>query len=344
MKLKHVKALIANLEVGSDNQAPEWVLLFKEGLNHLEDGSPFVVDRQSFDLLMAYLQKRGVEIVWDYEHQTVFTNDKAPASGWSKEYRYTEGRGIEVRVAWTDEAATYITKKEYRYFSPVFYTRKSDSRVVGLHSIALTNTPKTNNLEPLLAKLGADDNPTEQEGTMKFFEKLIAKLGMAEGSTEDQVLAAVAELQKNGDADLIAAKAEVPGDIIAALGLDEGDTSVVVASIHALKQTERGMVSQEEFKKLQAKLAARDAEEAVDAAVGEGKITPDQKDWALNYAKSDLAGFKLFVSKAAVVVPIKDLPRGDSVTHQPTMDETTLQVAKMFGNSEDDLKQHGGLT
>ena len=37
--------------------------------------------------------------------------------------------------------AQYLENKEYRYLSPVVNVRKADNKAVGLHSLALTNTP-----------------------------------------------------------------------------------------------------------------------------------------------------------------------------------------------------------
>ncbi|MDA3835514.1 MAG: hypothetical protein PF495_19250, partial [Spirochaetales bacterium] len=152
--MKGAWIVIANIDA-KDGKAPEWVLLFKEGWGKLDgEEGKFLVDRQAYDALSKAVAGRGNDIVFDYEHQTV-QNTKAPASGWIKELRYDDGVGIMARVDWTEEAIEYITKNEYRYFSPVFFVRKSDSRVIDLHSVALTNVPKTNHLTPLLAKLGA---------------------------------------------------------------------------------------------------------------------------------------------------------------------------------------------
>jgi len=339
MKKYLTHAVIAKINATDQTKAPEWVLLFAAGWGELsEKDGRFFVDRQAFELVRAGIEKRGNEIVWDYEHQTL-TQAKAPAAGWIKELRWTDGVGIEARVEWTEEAAEYIAKKEYRYFSPVFMVNKKDKRVSGLHSVALTNSPKTNNLTPLLAKLGAEHQPTPEDD-MEFLKQLIAKLGLADDATEDQVLAVVDGL--NEKSKTVAAKEVIPPDVITALGLkDSDDASVVVASIHALKQTEKGMVAKADFDALKATLATRDANEAVAGALKAGKITPDQKDWATEYAKRDLTGFNTFVAKAPVVIPTDKLPDGDRIIAKQQVDSETVKVASMFGNTAEDIKKYG---
>lgn len=327
-------AIIAAIDT-ADGQAPEWVLMFKEGWNEVEGVGEFLVDRKAFDTLSAKLLRRGNDIVIDYEHQTI-EGTKAPAAGWWKEIRYEDGRGIVARVDWTDEAAKYIVKQEYRYFSPVFYVRKSDKRVVEVHSVALTNAPKINHLTPLLAKLG--ENYGKKEEDMKeFLKKLAAKLGLAEDTGEDDVLAEVAKLKDKPPE----TKEVVAKEVLEALELNDGDTSVVVASIHALRQTTKGVVSREEFAKLQTDLKKRDAEEVVAKAQAKGKITPDQKDWAKDYAERDLEGFKTFIAKAPVVIPVDKLPDTKLVADAGAIDEATKTVAKMMDVSEEDIKKYG---
>ena len=319
-----------------DGKIPEWILLFKEGWTEVQGEVEYLVDAKSYEMLSAYVAKRGIDIVFDYEHQTI-KGIKAPAAGWIKEYRYVEGRGIEARVEWTEEAVGYILKKEYRYFSQVFGVRKTDQRIVALHSVALTNTPKTNNLTPILAKLG-EDFEKKEEG-MDFFKKLFKALGLADGAKEDDVLTAVAKLDekaKNPDVKEVVAK-----DVLDALDLkEESDTSTVVASIHALKQTDKTGVSREEFEKVTKQLADRDAEEVVAKAGAEGKITPDQTKWATEYATRDLEGFKTFVAKAPVVVPVGKLPEKKETTDDIAADETVMAVAKMMDVSAEDIKKY----
>lgn len=332
MKLFAVIAALG-LESGKD-ALPKWFCLFPEGTNEVEGFGKYLVDRAAWEVVKARLDRRGVDIVFDYEHQTL-ADVKAPAAGWCRDWRYTDGVGIEARIDWTDEAAGYLAKGEYRYFSPVFHVREDDRRLVSIHSVALTNAPRTNQIKPLLAKLGAEHQA--KENNMDLLKMLIAALGLKQESSEEEVLAAVAKL-KQGEPKEVISKA-----VIAALGIEESDESTVVASIHALKQTTKTMVSQEDFKTLQDKLAKRDADEVVAKAVAEGKITPDMKEWADDYAMNDLAGFKTFIAKAPVVIPTKKLPSGDRQETLTTLSDSVMTVAKLMDVDEVDLKEFGGL-
>lgn len=326
--------LIAKIK---DGAAPEWVLLFAAGWGTLADGMKFFVDRQAFDLVQVGIKDRGNEIVWDYEHQTL-ENGQAPAAGWIKELAWDENTGISARVEWTEKAAAYIEAREYRYFSPVYLVRKTDNRVCMLHSVALTNTPKTKHLNPILAKLGSEYKENNMDR-----EKLIIALGLAAVATDSDILEAIAKLEVKIPEEKTIEKMVLPREIVAALDLkDDDSTSTVVASIHALKQGEKNSVSKADFDALAKRLSDRDVNEAVTTAIAKGKITPDQKDWAMDYAMKDLEGFATFVAKAPQVVPVDKLPGKKDAMDNVELNETTMQVAGMMGVSDDDLKKYGG--
>lgn len=330
MKKKYLSAIIASLDLPTGD-LPEWYLIFAKGQIEIEGEGLVLVDEKAFDLVKAGVDRRGVEVVFDYEHQTV-GDQKAPASGWVKDWRWTE-RGIEAKVDWTEEAAGFLAKKEYRYFSPVFYVGKKDGRLCGVHSVALTNTPKTNKLKPLLAKLGAEQKETD----MDLLKMLIAALDLDANADEQAVVAKVKALaDENGKEDNSAILAKLG----TALGVDgNADESTIIASVNALKQGEKMMVSKADFDALQAKIVARDANDVVAAALKIGKITPDQKDWAIKYAKDDPTGFDTFVAKAPVVVPVNGLPASGEI---PTGDVSPeeMVVAKQMGVDVADLKAY----
>ena len=358
--MKKLYSVISTLNVNTGKDLPAWYLIFEEGWNELEGQGKYLVDAKAWDLVNAWISRRGLEIVFDYEHQSV-KGVQAPAAGWGKEWRYTKGLGIEAKIDWNEEAASYLSKGEYRYYSPVFYVNKSDHRLAGVHSVALTNTPKTNHLKPLLAKLGE-----QQQEENNMLEKLITLLSLSEGATEDDVMAAVDNLNNpaNGEqvpeqviaclnlkgtdnlstvvASIEAMSEQVPGLVISALDLqDTDDLSTVVASIEALKQAPKGMVSRVEHEALVLKIAKKDAGEAVAAASLAGKITPDQNDWATKYAERDLSGFNTFVAKAPVVIPVGKLPGASEKQDQVNLDETTKHVASLMGVTQEDLEQFG---
>ena len=328
------KVLFFIAKLSSRKLSGEWMLLFKAGWGELADGMKFFVDKAAFELVQAHIAAQGNEIVFDYEHQTI-KDVKAPASGWIKELVWEDGVGIKARVEWTKAAAKHLEEQEYRFFSPVFFIRQTDKRVCGLHSAALTNTPKTKHLTPILAKLGLVQ--TKEESMDR--EKLIAALGLKDDATDAEILAAVAKLGVEiPEAEV---KEVLPKAVAAALELKEGDgESVAVASIHALKQVEKAGVSLEDFNALKQEIADKNADEAVAEAIAKGKVTPDQKDWALEYAKDNLDGFLVYVAKAPQVVPVDELP-GKKKKASGELTEADVAVAAMMDVDVADLKKHG---
>lgn len=333
---KTYTSMVAKFGLGSGDELPEWYTIFPEGEVEIEGEGSFIVSKEAFTLLKAQIERRGLEIVFDYEHQTL-KDIKSPAAGWCRDWRWEDGVGIQARIDWTEEATGFLKKGEYRYYSPVFFVRKSDQLLAGVHSVALTNAPKTNHLQPLLAKLGAETNHQQTEESMNLLKMLIAALKLNEDATEDEVVAAVKKLQDGSQEEVVAKS------IVEALGLEGGDVSTVVASIHALKQTEKTMVSKSDFEALQAKLAEKDAKTVVAKAMKEGKITPDQKDWATTYATTDPQGFATFVTKAPVVIPQGTLPKDEQQDNPALGDATVLAVAKLMDVDSEDLKTYGGL-
>lgn len=334
------------MEVGG---APEIISVLP--LGHVKSAKgEFDVDGESFAAMKAQIAQRGVDLVVDYEHQTL-TGEQAPAAGWVKELFLDDGQ-IKARVEWTDRAKAYLSNREYRYLSPVITVRKADNKAMGLHSIALTNTPAIEHMEAIVNSLNFEGG----QNTMDFMKELAKLLGLGEDATEEQVKEALkACLEENKslkESAAEAAKQQPPEndkvvankEVCELLGLKAGAaTADVAAAIMALKGGNIGGVNLvEQVKSLEAKLADRDAEEAVEMALKAGKITPAQREWAKGYALKNLEDFKGFVEKAPQVVPMGDVGGPESLAlKRDEVDEATLLVCKQLGISAEDVKQYG---
>ena len=334
------------MEVGG---APEIISVLP--LGHVKSAKgEFDVDGESFAAMKAQIAQRGVDLVVDYEHQTL-TGEQAPAAGWVKELFLDDGQ-IKARVEWTDRAKAYLSNREYRYLSPVITVRKADNKAMGLHSIALTNTPAIEHMEAIVNSLNFEGG----QNTMDFMKELAKLLGLGEDATEEQVKEALkACLEENKslkESAAEAAKQQPPEDdkvvankeVCELLGLKAGAaTADVAAAIMALKSGNIGGVNLvEQVKSLEAKIADRDAEEAVEMALKAGKITPAQREWAKGYALKNLEDFKGFVEKAPQVVPMGDVGGSESLAlKRDEVDEATLLVCKQLGISAEDVKQYG---
>jgi hypothetical protein len=119
-----------------------------------------VTDVESQKLVLEEIKAREIDIVFDYEHQTLYAADNglpAPASGWLS---WKDGFRADDEALWgtpkfTSRGQGFLDADEYRYFSPVAIFEEETRRVISLHSVALTNTPRTNKQEPLTAKVAA---------------------------------------------------------------------------------------------------------------------------------------------------------------------------------------------
>lgn len=327
---------------------PSEIKLLPLGIVHSQKGD-FLVDDESFELIRKRFKERKLDIVIDYEHQTL--NDvQAPAGGWIKEL-YKGEDAIIAKVEWTSRAAEYLKNKEYRYLSPVVMVRKKDQKATTIHSAALTNTPAIDGMFAVVNSLDIDDMETEGGKEMDLKE-LAKTLGLPETASEEEIKNALAEAvnaaekakEQEGKAPDESRKAAVGEEIVAnstilsMLGLKENArTEDVAASIMALKAD--GADIQAEMRALKEKIQEREATEAVEKALKEGKITAAQNEWAKEYAMKDLKGFQSFTDKAPVVVPqgklnLKDTPASSSK-------EVDAVILKNLGISEEDVKKYG---
>lgn len=130
---------------------PTEIKILPLGRVHSQKGD-FTVDGESFDLIRKQFKDRKLDLVIDYEHQTL-SDVQAPAGGWIKDL-YKGEDAIIAKVEWTARAAEYLKNKEYRYLSPVVLVRKRDQKAAAIHSVALTNTPAIDGMFALVNSLG----------------------------------------------------------------------------------------------------------------------------------------------------------------------------------------------
>lgn len=126
---------------------PEEIKILPLGYVQSQKGD-FEVDDESVGLIQGQFKSRRIDIVIDYEHQTL-KDVQAPAGGWIKDI-YKGKDALIAKVQWTDRAKEYLKNKEYRYLSPVVMVRKSDRKAAAIHSVALTNTPAIDGMFPII--------------------------------------------------------------------------------------------------------------------------------------------------------------------------------------------------
>lgn len=307
----------------------------------------FEVDDRDIAGIIRQFKARRLDLVIDYEHQTL-SDVQAPAAGWIKDL-YPGEDALMARVEWTKKGREYIANKEYRYLSPVVLVKKADQHAAVFHSAALTNTPA---ITGMFAIINSDALSIEEEEEPRMeLSALIELLGLEEGTAEEDVLKRIKELTqqaaeegqggqegKEGPAkegtQLVANKT-----VLDLLGLPEdARTEDVTARIMAFKAGDSAL--QRRGAELEKQAASQKAEELVGLAMKDGKLSPAQKEWAVAYALSDPKGFAKFVEKAPVVVP---MGKTAFAADERKQDGVDWRILKNQGVTEEDLKKYGGM-
>ncbi|MDR0536179.1 MAG: phage protease [Puniceicoccales bacterium] len=170
-----------------------------------------VVDADAAWALASSLPE-GRELLVDYDHESLDTDKSTRAAGWLSKASAT-CEGLYANIAWTDRAAREIAGREFRFLSPVFASGDSLAhlggnrfRVTRLLGAAVTNNPNLRTIKPLSNRDTPGEEPPEDPGADKkdttkttnptHTMNAIAKaLGLAEGASEADILAAIAALK-----------------------------------------------------------------------------------------------------------------------------------------------------
>lgn len=278
---------------------PEWILLLPVGQVELLDRQePLQVDPESLAAMVKAFRSRGVDLVIDYEHQSL-QGRQAPAAGWIKDLEDRED-GLWARVEWTTQAREYLRNREYRYFSPVLQLDPETRKPLALMQVGLTNVPAIKRLPPLVAKWDAGEKEAaavprqtpkrRNEGKGEEVEKLKSILGLSPDAEDQALWAGILEFCRN-----LAATLKLPEEATAA--------QVLEAAKGLQLKAQRLAEAEEELRQLKSRLDAETTAKTVEEALKAGKIAPSQKAWALEYYRQDPGGFQTFVARAPQVVP-----------------------------------------
>jgi phage I-like protein len=297
---------------------PEWIRVLPRGTVELSDHrEPFLVDEASLLAMAADFRSRGVDLVIDYEHQSL-QGERAPAAGWIKELE-ARGDGLWARVEWTQQARDYLEKKEYRYFSPVLRLDPDTRKPVALMHVGLTNVPAIKHLPPLVARWGGEAapagtlrtaapaasgpaatmDPAKEKG--KMVEQLKRLMGLEPEVEEGAVCSTALEAFRD-----LAAALNLPGEV---------SLAQLKGAVEALKAgSERLVKAEESLQALKSRLAGETADRLVEEAMRAGKVSPAQRSWALEYCRRDPEGFRTYKERAPKLVPTGEdlrILRGD---------------------------------
>jgi phage I-like protein len=278
---------------------PEWIRVLPRGAVELSDHrEPFMVDEASLKSMAADFRSRGVDLVIDYEHQSL-QGERAPAAGWIKELE-ARGDGLWARVDWTRQARDYLEKKEYRYFSPVLKLDPDTRKPLALMHVGLTNVPAIKHLPPLVARWGGEAaspgaaRPAARMDSAKEKGKMVEQLKRLMGLEPEVEEGAVCGKAMEAFRDL-AATLNLPGEV---------SVAHLKGAVEALKAGAMRLLKAEEaLQALKGRLASETADRLVEEALKAGKVSPAQHDWALEYCRRDPEGFQTYADRAPKLVP-----------------------------------------
>lgn len=306
---KHVATFSAlALNVADGASAPDWVQLLPAG--------PRVVGRDGRSWLMSSPEAVAAafdpakEPQIDVEHASELLAPKgmpAPAVGWIKAIEVRDG-ALWGRVEWTEVGADLVGSRAYRYLSPVFRHEAGGGEIRELVSAGLTNNP---NLE--MAALNSAGMETE---TMD--KEVLAALGLAATATAAEALVAITTLKSEKTVALNAARHPDPEAWV-----PRADHQLALNRIGQFEAAERAR-------------ADKDAEAAVDAAIGEGKIAPASRDYHLATCRAEggLERFRSYVAAAPVIAQPSGLDGKPVIRAEGKLSAEEIAVCRQLGMTE----------
>lgn len=171
------------------------------------DGAEFVIDEASVrEVMDAFLRDADRPdwpgILVDREHFSTLADKPSDAMAWARGIRQAPDGSIWTRWDFTPEGERLWNERVLVSRSPYFIGVASDDgleyRPARLVSIGMTNTPHFESLSTLAAARAADAN-TETKGEIQM-QKILEALGLAEGATEEDALAAIQGLKERASA------------------------------------------------------------------------------------------------------------------------------------------------
>jgi phage I-like protein len=303
----------------SDGQAPEWVELIPAGPTVTgRDGRQWLFDQPAEAMVQSSFVARSIDLPIDWEHATqhrATVGEDAPAAGWINALEIRDN-ALWGRVDWTPRAAVQVINREYRFLSPVFDFDPDTGRIARLVSAGLTNKPNF-----LLTAL----NQEEPENTpVKLSAALLALLGLPDTATEDQAIAATAQLKTTAQA----TNAEQQPNL---------ERFVPRADYEALNtraiNAEQALATQKKAEH------NKEVDALITSATQAGKITPATVDYhrAACQDEEGLARFKAFVAAAPTVADPTNLGERKPDNTTTALNAEEQQVAELFGMSQDEF-------
>ena len=219
-------ALCAAQELPAGDAVPDWIMLLPAGeeVRTHDNRGPYPVKDRKAIIARSLQFERGM--VLDENHATDVAaprGEPAPARGW---ITALEDRpdGIYGRVDWTPVGRRLMAQKAYRFISPVVLHDSKTNEALAIARASLVNKPNLRGMASL-----------HSEQDMNLLQKLLAKLGLADTTSEDTLIAAVEALHAESTAAEASLQAQLD-PIAEAAGLKKGATvEAVLGALGTLK-------------------------------------------------------------------------------------------------------------
>jgi len=247
-------------------------------LGHWAKGKlQFKVTLADLAAIVQNFRKRPKEIVIDYDHASLYSaggGQPVPASGWitSIEDEPDSSGVLWGLVNWTDKARQLIAAKEYKYLSPVIDWAARDNRTGQQQGASITSAALTN--QPILDMPGIALSDGWAETNRR--KSMVTKLVLA-----DRAACTARVVDEDGTERV--------------LGIEGLAPEPKVLTLAHVKRTADGRLDFDAIPQdalvAGEVLLARRAQELLDAAVHDGRITPAQRPHFEKLALSDVAAF-----------------------------------------------------
>lgn len=297
--------------------APEWVPLLPAGpVIRGEDGREWLLpDAQA---LIAEHQRRGRDLVLDWEHASERPHERSPAAAWIEALEVRADGTLWGRARWTPQGNADVRSGAYRYISPVFLFDKNTRRIMAIRGAGLVHEPNL----PLKA-LNRAEPP---ESKHMDLSKVCAALGLVDGANEEQILGAVAKLKT--DIETATNKAEKP------------DLEKYVPRADYDQVMQRATNAEQQLQTLKGQALAAEVDALIDQAQKDGKIAPASAEFYRATCKTadGLDQFKKFVAAAPkIVAPGGNGPAAPPPAADGKLSDEERAICRQMGLSEADF-------
>lgn len=252
----------------------------------------YSITEQDIEEMVANFNVEKREILFDYDHNSLWGSSKS--AGWGQSLEVRDGK-IYAKVEWTPEGKKAVENKEYKYLSNVLifnYYDPNNKELVGsyLHSVALTNVPFQKDLPKIMNKMFPKNKNEGEE-----MKEILKALGV---KTEEEALQEIINSQK--------------------LLKTSKDNALLITELKG------------ENSKLTDKLAELNenvVNNEIDLAISKGELLPKNRKTAILLRNTDMEAYTEFIKNTEKVPGNLNIPNNDEGNPE---DAEEKKYANMF--------------